>query len=162
MTTDAVYRWMAKKDPEGPRWTDPSFSGYRHLPEEVRFLLSSDKLEFEIQNGGLPQFLWNTFYHWRWILDDCEGAYGMIGAHSQHLAISEFRNLCDGHEKSCRVSIFHCVSAKDFQKFNDWMASAVTTLRSDKEKLFYFDSGLQVLKEEWYAVNGARIKKLLR
>lgn len=160
--TDAVYRWMAKRDPEGPRWTDPSFSGYRDLPQELRFLLSSDKLEFEVQNGGLPQFLWNTFYHWRWILDDCEAGYEMIGARTQCLAIAEFRKLCEGHEKECRIWIFECVSTKDFQKFNAWMASAGDTLRSEKETLFYSDSGLQTLKEKWYAAKRVRIHQLLR
>jgi hypothetical protein len=162
MNTNIVYRWVAKNDPEGPRWTDPSFSGYRDFPEEIRFLLSSDKLEFEVQNGGLPQFLWNVFYHFHWVLNDCEAGYEMIGAHKPSLAIPEFRKLCDAHEKECRKYIIECVNTKDFQKFNDWMVIASTTLQSEKEKLFYSDSGLHELKEQWYAANGIRIKKLLR
>jgi hypothetical protein len=162
MRIEAIYHWAETKDPRGPRWTDPSFSGYREFPEEVQFLLSSDKLEFEVANGGLPQFLWNTFYHWRWVLDDCERGYEMIAAYPQRLAIPEFRKLCDDHERDCRIYIFECVSTKDFQKFNDWMASASATLQSESEKLFYSGSGLQDLKQKWFAANQSRIKKLLQ
>jgi len=103
-----------------------------------------------------------VFYHCRSILDDCEDGYEMIGAHVQSLAIPEFRILCVSHEEKCRNQIIQCVETKDFQKFNDWMACANKTLRSDKESLFYSDSGLHELKEQWYAANGTRIKKLLR
>lgn len=162
MNTDTIYRWIARIDPEGPRWTDPSFDGYRKYPKEIRFLLSSDKLEFEVQNGGLPQFLWNVFYHYHWILDDCEVGYEMIGAHAQSISISEFRKLCDNHKQECLKYINHCIDTRNFQVFNDWMEVASITLRSEKETLFYSDSDLQIIKETWYSSNSHRIKMLIR
>lgn len=146
MITDEIYERMSRKYPAGPAWTSSSFRGYGECPLEIRFLLSSDKLEFEVGNGGLPQFLWNTFYHWRWVLADCEAGYALIGAHRQVAAISEFRTLCEIHEDKCRKMIEECIRTNDFRLFNEWVTNASVTLRSDLEPLFFSDSGLSELK----------------
>lgn len=79
MDEEEIYTWFNARYPGGPEWTSPDFDAYSNAPIELRMFLSMDKLEAEISNGGSPQLLWNTFYHWGKLLDDCEIGYGLIG-----------------------------------------------------------------------------------
>src|SRR5690242_11765232 len=73
------------------RLLNRDFHGYRSAPLHLRMFFSMRVLESEIANGGLAQFLWNTFYHWRGIIEDCAYAYEAIGAKPQAAAIPGIR-----------------------------------------------------------------------
>ena len=66
----------------------------------------------EITNGGLPQFLWNVFYHWRVIADDCSFAYAAIGAQPQAEATTDVIRLLSAHESVCGEYIERVVATR--------------------------------------------------
>jgi hypothetical protein len=161
MISEEIYHRFARNIQGGAGWTDRRFSRFHGLPKEARYLLCTDVLEFEIANGGLPQLLWNTYFHWRWLLLVCEGAYSLFGADAQKRAIPEFRRLLDAHDSRCRARILESVATGKFRYFELWMEEANPTLQSEKEKLFYSGAHLQPLKEAWFVANEARIRTWL-
>jgi hypothetical protein len=111
----AVYEWLNQVLPNGPEWRNPKFPLFETVPFEVRFIICSDQLEFEIGNGGRPQFLWNTFFHWQKILKDCEVGYPLIGAPNQAAAIPKLRKFL---EERCEEYIELIQKDKDFRHFS--------------------------------------------
>ncbi len=124
-------------------------------------IVSMDKVEGEIANGGLPQLLWNVFFHWRHVLTDCEAGYEIIGAIPQRNAVREFRALFERHERDCRGYIDRCVSERDFSYFNKWCDHASAFLKSENERLFYPDSGIEEVRCAWMRRNEATLLQLV-
>lgn len=156
-----VYKWFTKQYPKGPEWTSKKFHCYRDAPMELRMIISMDKLEAEITNGGLPQFLWNTFFHWKHVLDDCENGYDAIGAIVQRDAVREFRGICERHQRECWQYISHCTNAEDFSYFSKWCEHGKVLMKPENEELFWADSTLVARKAQWLAKNREHLLELM-
>jgi hypothetical protein len=152
-----VYEWFEHRYPDGPRWTSSSFDCFRDAPLELRMLVMMDKVEGEIANGGLPQLLWNVFFHWQHVLADSEAGYEIIGAISQRDAIREFRSLFERYEQECRSYIDRCISEQEFDYFNKWCDYGYTVMSSESERLFYTDSGVYEQRLDWMTRNQERL-----
>lgn len=138
------------------RLLDRDFHGYRAAPLPLRMFFSMRVLESEIANGGLAQLLWNTFYHWRGILEDCAYAYRAIGAQAQVTAMSEIQGILELHEPECRAHIERAVGTRDLALFQEWYHSAERKMNLPAESLFYPSDALDALKETWIAANSDR------
>ncbi len=156
-----IHDWFQCRYPEGPRWTSRGFDGFRDVPLELRMIVAMDKVEAEITNGGLPQLLWNVFYHWRRLLDDCQAGYGLIGAMPQREAIREFRSLFRRYELECRRYIDQCIREKEFDYFNQWCEHGYRIMNSPRERLFYHHAGVRRQRLRWLRKNETRLLGLL-
>lgn len=156
-----IYDWFERRYPEGLQWTSSNFDCCRDAPAELRMILMMDKVEFEIANGGLPQLLWNVFFHWRLVLADSEAGYEMIGALAHSDAIRQFRMLFERHEQECRIYIERCISEGEFAHFNRWCDHGSSIMKSDREPLFYTNSGVQEQRLDWMARSEAKLAQLL-
>jgi len=148
-----IYNWFEHRYPGGPQWTSSGFHCFRDAPLELRMVVAMDKVEAEIANGGLPQLLWNVFFHWRHVLDDCEAGYEAIGARAQRDSIGEFRGLFEQYEQECRSYIEPCIREQDFAYFNKWCDYGYAVMDSDSEGLFYTDSGVHKRRLIWMKKN---------
>jgi hypothetical protein len=55
---DEIFRWVELRYANDQSlWTDSGFHCFRDLPEELRWIPFTEKLECEIENGLLPQLL---------------------------------------------------------------------------------------------------------
>lgn len=156
-----VYQWFQRHYPDGPQWTSSSFDCFRDAPLELRMLVTMEKVESEIANGGLPQLLWNVFFHWRHVLADCETGYEIIGAMPQCDAVREFRARFEQYEPTCRSYINRCVSEQKFDYFNQWCDYGFTVMKAESERLFYSDSGVGELRLAWMAKHEKRLTQIL-
>lgn len=156
-----VFEWFQRHYPDGPQWTSSSFDCFRDVPLELRMVVATDKVEGEITNGGLPQLLWNVFFHWRQVLADSESGYELIGAILQRDAIREFRTLFERYEEECRSYIDRCISEQEFDYFNKWCDYGAAVMSSDSERLFYTDSGVHEQRLDWLTKHGARLVQIM-
>jgi len=156
-----IYSWFQRRYPDGPQWTSRDFGCFRDAPLELRMIVSMDKVEGEIENGGLPQLLWNVFYHWRHVLDDCETGYGRIGAVPQRDATCRVRLLFEKYELECRGYIDNCVREQNFDFFNKWCDYGYTVMDSGDEALFSLESDIRTRRAEWLASNEAKLAHLM-
>lgn len=116
-----------------------------------------DKVEGEIANGGLPQLLWNVFFHWRHVLTDSESGYEIVGAMPQRDAIRGFRTLFERYEQECRNYINRSVSEREFDYFNKWCDYGYAVMESESERLFHTDSGVHEQRLDWMTKNEDRL-----
>ena len=158
---EEIYKWLDEKYPEGAIWTSSEFGCYRDAPVEIRMILSMHQLESEVANGGLPQFLWNTYYHWRKVLEDCKTGCEFIGAFEQKNAVAEFWYLCEQHEAECFKFIQSCIRDNDFSYFGKWCEHSAAALKSGRESLFWTDSGLEEKRIGWLNENRERELSLM-
>ncbi len=136
-----------------PRFLDRDFHGYRAAPRNTRMFFSMRVLEGEITNGGLAQFLWNVFFHWRVIADDCSYAYAAIGAEPQAAAMPEVTRLLAAHESTCGEHVARAIATKDFAEFQAWIAVGEPAMDSPVEPLFYYSDTLDALKQSWISTH---------
>jgi hypothetical protein len=106
-------------------------------------------LENDVCNGGLAQFLWNFFYHWRDILEDCAYAYSVIGASAQASAIPEVIRILQEHEAACSVYIERASTTKNPAGFDVWYESAERTMDSPFDSLFCDTRTLAAKRASW-------------
>ena len=156
-----VCDWFQHRYPDGPQWTSRSFGCFRDAPLELRMIVSMSKVEAEITNGGLPQLLWNVFFHWRHVFADCEAGYKIIAAFPQSEAIRQFQKLFEQHEQECCNYIDRCVGEQKSGCFKEWCNYGYTIMDSDSERLFYNESGVEKQRLDWLRENEARLLQLM-
>lgn len=156
-----IFVWFNSRYPDGLAWTSKDFHCFRDAQLELRAVISTDKVEFEIANGGLSQLLWNTFFHWRNLFDDCEAGYRLFQAGKQQAAIQTFRLLFEQYETECKHFIDSCIAENDFSWFNRWCERAKSSMTLEEERLFYSDSGVEELRQKWLDQNKASILSLI-
>jgi len=163
MNEEAIHTWFDVRCSDGPGWTSPDFDCYHETPIELRVFVAMRKLEAEISNGGLPQLLWNTFYHWRELLNDCETAYGLMGADVQRDAIQAFRALFLVHEAECSKYVSRCIQERDFSYFDKWCKYGAPRMGSEREKLFWTAAytELETKRKIWIDQNREQLIELM-
>ncbi|MCX7005765.1 MAG: DUF4375 domain-containing protein [Kiritimatiellaeota bacterium] len=161
MTTADIYAWLNKKNPAGADWTSKSFSALQEFPLEIRMFLEMEKLEGEVENGGLAQFLWNTYFHWRTILKDCEKAYELIGAQPQHAVVPQIISLCGQHEADCGRYVALATKTPEGNYFQRWYDLAEEALSTDAEDLFCSHDELEGQRVRWLEQNQSHLQQLM-
>jgi len=131
-----IYRWMQNKFPETTDWVHEDFHCFDGAPAEFRWLLFTNKFEFEIQNGLLPQLLWNTIFHWRLLFSVSRQAYEHFELIPEANALSDFQILFEKHEKTCLFEFRKSLETQEFQFFVDWCDSMSEEMTDPKVKLF--------------------------
>jgi len=137
------------RDYGSPRFRDVDYHGYDAVPRNIRMFLSMRVLESEITNGGLAQFLWNVFFHWRVIAEDCAFAYAAIGAKPQAEAMPEIIRILATQEANCGEYVARCIASKDFSEFQAWCAVGESVMDLALEPLFYDSDALDTLRQGW-------------
>ena len=132
-----------------PRFRERSFHAYRAAPRVVRMFLAMRIMETETINGGLAQFLWSAFYHWRPITADCAFAYAAIGAQPQAAAMPEVVRLLAAHEAACGAHAARAAATQSLSEFEAWYAVGEPAMRSPVESLFYHSGTLDALRQSW-------------
>src|SRR5688572_12074139 len=96
--TDEIFQWLTTRYAGDPTdWIDAEFHCFGDIPKELRWVPHTEKVEFEVQNGGLPQLLWNVFYHWRLVMTTTIEAYAVMGFATESLALRRFSDLFQAH-----------------------------------------------------------------
>lgn len=132
-----------------PEFRDMSFHCYRDLPLEWRMPVMTNTFEGEIINGGLAQFLWNTFYHYRAILQDAKAGYDLVGSAAHANAIANCMEICARYEDECGICIRKCIRNDNSSLFDDWYEMAETEMSFPEEGLFESDSDISRIKGKW-------------
>jgi hypothetical protein len=145
---DRVYKWFGKHYPG-----NPDAECHRTVAPELRTILFTSNVEGEISNGGLPQLLWNTFHHWRAVLDDAEMGYQLFGATQHCEAIREFRALFQRYEQECRHYMEH-------SSCSEWCEYGNNVMKSQHKKLFFSDAGYEK-RQAWITANEQRLLQLV-
>ena len=132
-----------------PRFREINFHGYSAAPRHTRMFFSMRVFENEIENGGLAQFLWNVFFHWRAVTEDCSFGYAAIGAEKQAAAMPEIIRLLEAHETMCGQYVARAMDTKDAAHFQTWYAAGERAMNTTLEELFYSNENLDILKQAW-------------
>jgi hypothetical protein len=155
-----IYDWFERRYPDVGSWTNPGFHCYQDAPLELRVVLMTNRVEADLGNGGLPQLLWNCFYHWRVVLRDAAAGYRLFGAVEQEAAIVEFQRLFERSELACGARVEECVRTQDFALFSQWCVSAQPELDSPLESLFY--DAADTKRKAWLRLNEEQLLRLMR
>jgi len=151
---DEIFEWLTSRYADNPTdWIDADFHCFEDIPKELRWLPYTEKVEFEIQNGGLPQLLWNVFYHWRVIMSTTVEGYAEMGFEMESSALRRFSDLFHAHEAKCKRYILLSARDQDFGYFSRWCSEASDELTVDDEKLFFTTSGLRERRIAWMEEN---------
>lgn len=130
-------------------WQDPNFDCLKKLPFLRRVVVEMYCLEGELENGGLSQLLWNTFYHWRTLLFECSQGYQVMGFSEQAAAIGDFVRLFEGFEGECGRLIEIATRTGRFELFGEWCVKHSDALISSNESCFFSDRRIDEKREQW-------------
>jgi len=98
-----VNDWFKKHYPDlWYSWIDPNFNDCEELPVELAMVPAFRFLEHNLINGGWPQFLWNGFGNWRYLLKVTQAGSRIVGAAPFVFhAMSGLYTLCYENEAEC-------------------------------------------------------------
>ena len=133
------------------QWRLKDAEDFKKMPEIFKSYISTIYLEAQLCNGGLAQFLWNTFYLWEAVLNACEDGYLKMKAIPQVTAIHTFRLKILQNINVCESYIMREVHKKDMGAFTEWCMVAGESMSLPEEDLFFHDMGEEVdcLREKW-------------
>jgi hypothetical protein len=132
-----------------PDFGSQQFHCYADLPLAWRMPVMTNVFEGEIANGGLAQFLWNTFHHHKRILADARDGYELVGAPDHAAAISRCMEICSRFESGCRTEVEAATGDQAPSHFEQWYAEAESDMSFPEEELFESDSDIVQIKGRW-------------
>jgi hypothetical protein len=159
-----IFDWLNRNYPEGPTWyarpaTAPAL--------EIRMISAFSEIQYNIENGGWAQFLWNCFDYWRQAIEAAREGYLLIGAPEQSAALDTLWALCERDERECGETIEQSEAEYDEERygsppfFAEFTSRSYSAPRNDWEPLFYGDSGVYEKRLAWLAANEGRVRKAL-
>jgi hypothetical protein len=157
-----IYDWLRLVHPDGPLWGDADFDCFGNTPIEIKMIPAFDAVEFNIENGGWAQLLWNCFANWRQLVQIAKQGYQMIGAAPQSTALDKLYALCTHDEQECEQARAQASQASDDEAsrvFAEFTRRSYGKRGFDWEALFFADSGIHEKRLEWLAANEARVRK---
>lgn len=132
-----------------PDFRRRDFSCYSELPLPWRMPIMTNVLEAEVTNGGLAQFLWNVFFHYRAILDCAKTGYELIGATDRAAVVARCGDICGRYEAQCRPLVEAALRDQATEPFQRWYAGAEEQMSVDGEELLDPESGIVEIKGRW-------------
>jgi hypothetical protein len=148
-----VYKWFAQRYPG-----NPPAECHEALPVELRAVLFTSVVEGEISNGGLAQLLWNTFHHWRAVLDDAENGYELFSAVENRDAVRAIRRIFEENEQECRDFL----PTRDCGKWCGYANPIMEPLERKLESFYFsFTGSGQLSRKAWVLANEKKLHKLL-
>jgi hypothetical protein len=145
-----------------PDFRSKEFHCYRDLPIAWRMPLMTNVLEGEIENGGLAQFLWNTFHHYRRVLQDSADGYALVGASKHAAAVDRCVALCSRFDAGCRVAVEAASRDKDGAHFEKWYEEAESEMTFPEEDMFGSDSEILQVKGRWILAHMDDFRELIK
>lgn len=141
------------------------FHCFNEIPLEWRMTVATDIFEEEVSNGGLAQFLWNVFYHYKTVLRDAGDGYQLVGATRHAAAINSCRAICSRFEQSCARHYAAAIESGDdgLDHFDQWYEEAERPMHFPDEELFYCDAPIDVvaMRGRWILAHFDRYAELL-
>lgn len=138
-----------------PELRSANFHAYMAAPRELRMFFAMRLLESEIANGGLAQFLWNAYYHWKPLCDDCSFGYSLIGADVQAAAMPTLIKALSDIEQDCGSFVIKAVANPQRNVFSEWYEVGEVALHLPEENLFLDHDGLAKMKERWLRISAS-------
>lgn len=132
-----------------PDFRKRDFNCYANLSLPWRMPIMTNLLEGEITNGGLAQFLWNCFFHFRAVLADAKASYELVGAHDRATVVARCETVCMTCEESCRPFVEAATRDKTTDNFLAWYTDAEERMAVDGEDLLNVESGIVEIKGRW-------------
>jgi len=157
---EEVEQWFGRKYPNAD-WRSRKFDCFSNVPTALRMFPMMGHLEAEIVNGGLAQFLWNTFFHWERVLSECEQAYQTIGALRHAIAIPVLRTRILENVDACRRHVEKAIQHQDPDEFERWYDNAEQTMSIPEEESFSDTDDLDAYRSKWAACNAALLRRLM-
>lgn len=159
-----IYDWLNRNYPDGPTW----YANSANQPTiEIRMIAAFDDIEYNLNNGGWAQFLWNCLGYWRQIIETAREGYRLIGATEQCAALNTLWAVCERDEGECRETIERSEAEFDEERYGSPPFFADFTSRSyfapadDWESLFADDNGLYEKRVLWLAANEGRVRRAI-
>jgi hypothetical protein len=154
-TQELIYDWLGSNLPDGVDWQNSDHVEL-NLAVEIKMILAFDALEYNIDNGGWAQLLWNCLGQWRVLLEIAEEGYNTIGALPQARAIREIWKLCAESELECTIALSAAGDTADgFAEF----AARSYAVGPDWQELFYHNSTAYEQRLSWLQRNAARVRR---
>jgi hypothetical protein len=150
-----INDWLKKAYPRVPG----DFDCVADTPIEIKMIPSFDLIEYNINNGGWSQFLWNCFVQWRQIIDSAQEGYLLIGAAEQSKALSMLRALCARDDRECEDAMARAAVGDGTSIFSEFNRRSYGGPANEWQSLFYYDSGVYEKRLEWLAANESRVRK---
>lgn len=132
-----------------PDFRSKAFHCYANLPLAWRMAVMTNTFEGEIANGGLAQFLWNTFHHYARVLKDAADGYALVGAPDYAAAVGRCAVLCSRFEASCRGAVEAATHEQDVSRFVQWYDEVESQMSFPEEDLFGSGSDIVQVKGKW-------------
>jgi hypothetical protein len=158
---DLITGFLDKRYPDGWSWLDSTFDCFGDMPLQIKMIPAFQALEYNINNGGWAQFLWNCFGCWPQLLEIAQPGYHLIGAHDQARAIDDLRRLCERDDGECEAAMLRSVEEDDFSHFSSFTNRVITEPGNDWQDLFFYDSGAYETRLRWLKDNEALVRQLI-
>ena len=152
-----IWEWLQHTFPNDKGWQDPQFHCYRDVPLEIALVDAHAALEYNINNGGWSQVLWNCFGCWRQLLDLAGQGYTLIGASAQAEELKALYRLCERDEADCLRFMQRAAKKKDFSYFSKFTSRSYGGSEWDGEDLFFYGSGVGEMRRAWLAEHQEKI-----
>ena len=107
------------------------------------------------------QLLWNTYYHWRTMLDCCREGYSEMGMEREAASISEYEEMFSKYAHRCKQFILRR-TLEGQGDFVGFMEEIGERMSSDTNKLFYSHSGLRQRKAAYVEGHREYFLELMR
>jgi hypothetical protein len=161
MTTEklqqSIAAWASAKFGPSTQWFIAVEPKVDIPPLEVRMLYAFDNLEYNISNGGWPQFLWNNIATWRALIETSEAGYELIGANEEVSVLATLRGLCETNEAPCIAAL--AAQGDILVRYANFAGLVYVAEECDWQSLFW--SGIYEKRLAWLENNEPTIRAII-
>lgn len=157
----SIIAYLRDQYPEGPRWQDPQFDCLEGEPLILKMIPAFERIEYNLDNGGWAQLLWNCFGTWRRLLEIAAEGYELIGAKAQRDALKPLYKVLSKDEGECARFLQLAADKEGAETFAEYTRRSYAVPGYDWENVFYYDSGINELRLAWLEEHAAEIQTLV-
>ncbi|WP_145107156.1 DMP19 family protein [Gimesia panareensis] len=157
----SIIEYLREQYPEGPRWQDPQFHCLEAEPLQLKMIPAFERIEYNLDNGGWAQLLWNCIGTWRRLLEIAAEGYALIGAEAQREALKPLSEVLSRDEAECARYLQRVTEENASEIFSDYTRRSYAAPGNEWEQAFYYDSGINELRLAWLEAHAEEIQALL-
>lgn len=158
---ESIIEWLRHRYPDGSDWQNSNFHCFADEPLEFKMIPVFQAIEYNIDNGGWSQLLWNCFGTWSRMVEIGAEGYKLIGAQPQREALELLREVLTAHEAECASFMRKAARKPDSATFAEFTKRSYAQPGNDWQDLFYYDSGIYELRLAWLAAHATQIRMLM-
>ncbi|QDU09413.1 DUF4375 domain-containing protein [Gimesia aquarii] len=157
----SIIEWLRQHYPEEPDWQNTNFHCFTDEPLELKMIPVFQAIEYNIDNGGWSQFLWNCYGTWPRMVEIAADGYELIGARPQREALELLREILAAHEVECASFMRKAAKERGSTIFAEFTKRSYAQPGNDWQDLFYYNSGINELRLAWLAQHATQVRILM-